>query len=146
MAYFVNGLGCRIPIMAQGAGLVRDQDYSATGTSWQAPGRPWCLRSMRTVVWSFVARKSTFCSANVVRKRASGARCSAPAHGGPELRSSRSSTFCNTNAVRKRPSGARCSTSGAEEAEGEEDRGRARGREEEEEEKKKKQQKKKRRK
>ena len=38
MAYCVNGPGCQIPIMAQGAGLVRDDDYSAPGTScpWKA--------------------------------------------------------------------------------------------------------------
>ena len=49
----------QIPIMAQGAGLVRDQD-SAPGISWQALGRPWCVRGIRTVVWSSVARESTF--------------------------------------------------------------------------------------
>ena len=76
MAYCVNGHGCQIPIMAQGARLVRDQDYSAPGASWEALGRPCCLRGMRTVVWSFVARTSTLCPSIVERKRTSGARCS----------------------------------------------------------------------
>ena len=106
--------------MAQGAGLVRDQDYSAPGTSWQAPGRPWCLRNMqtvvrsfvlknrlfvgqlwyengrpeldaqrlRTVVRSFVARDSTFCSTNVIRKRTSGVRCSYSCSTKTDVRSS----------------------------------------------------------
>ena len=77
--------------MAQSAGLVRDQDYSAPGTwldSRQVQyenGRPELgAQRLRTVVRSFVAQESTSCITNVARKRTSGVRCSTSGAGEEE--------------------------------------------------------------
>ena len=56
--------------------LVRGEDYSVPGSSYQALGGRPELGAQQTVVRSFVAPESTFYSTNIVRKRTSGARCS----------------------------------------------------------------------